>query len=74
MIREQKETVGLNTGAAAGGQKDAPRGAYVEPRDTRPTLADAGIDKKLTSHAQKVAAISHQTRGSHAAAQHRNLH
>jgi hypothetical protein len=38
-IRAQKETVGLNEGALR-------RGADMEPRDARPTLADAGIDKK----------------------------
>lgn len=37
---------------AAGGKKDGPRGAYTEPRDSAPTLADAGIDKKLSAHAQ----------------------
>jgi len=39
-----------NAGAAAGGKKDAPRGALVEPRDTTPTLADLGIDKKVSAH------------------------
>jgi hypothetical protein len=49
-IRVQKETVGLNEGALR-------RGADMEPRDARPTLADAGIDKKLSSRAQKLAPL-----------------
>jgi hypothetical protein len=57
LIRAQKETVGLNKGAAAGGKKESPRGAFTEPRDERATLAEAGIDKKLSSRAQKLAAM-----------------
>ena len=57
MIAEQKATVGLNKGAAGGGRKESPRGAIVEPRDTSPTLAQAGIDKKLSSRSQAIAAI-----------------
>ncbi len=52
MIKTQKETVGLNEGARGGGTKDSPRGSLAVPRDTRPTLADAGIDKKLSSRSQ----------------------
>lgn len=52
MIAGQKATVGLNKGAAAGGHKDGPRGSFVEPRDTSPTLAEAGIDKKLSARAR----------------------
>jgi len=58
MIVTQKETVGLNKGAAAGGKKEGPRGAYVEPRDTLPKLSDVGIDKRLSSRAQKIAAVT----------------
>ena len=51
LIRAQKETVGLNTG------KRGDRGPRSAPRsDTRPTLAEVGIDKKLSSRAQKLAA------------------
>lgn len=50
MIAAQKETVGLNKGALR-------RGTAEEPRDERPTLADSGIDKKLSAKAQKMAAI-----------------
>lgn len=54
MIREQKETVGLNRGLVG----TRLSGSKQEPlRDDRPTLADAGIDKKLSSRAQKLAAI-----------------
>jgi len=57
MIGEQKRTVGLNKGAKAGRLPNG--GARVEPPlvDTRPTLADAGIDKKLSSRSQAIAAI-----------------
>ncbi len=55
MILAQKETVGLNHGAAAGGKKNGPRGSYSAPRDTKPTLAEAGIDKKLSASSQKLA-------------------
>lgn len=48
LIRAQKETVGLNRGAAGAGKKDAPCGSLIESRDTSSTLADAGIDKKLS--------------------------
>lgn len=57
MIREQKETVGLNTGAKGnpGGQGARLCGSEAEPH--KPTLAEVGIDKKLSSRAQKLAAI-----------------
>ena len=51
MLREQKETVGLNTGAMGVGTSAVPK------ENRTPTLADAGIDKKLSSRAQKVAAV-----------------
>lgn len=57
LLIEQKATVGLATGVRMAG-RDAIGGAVVEPpKDNRPTLADIGVDKKLSSHAQKVAAI-----------------
>jgi N6-adenosine-specific RNA methylase IME4 len=53
MIREQKETIGLNQGAVPG-----KTGSKSEPvLDPRPTLADVGISKKLSSRAQKMAAV-----------------
>lgn len=51
MIQQQKETVGL----ASGG--DAMRARYQKGTEVRPTLADIGIDKKLSSRAQKLAAV-----------------
>ena len=45
--------MGLNQGAVPG--KTGSKGAPV--LDQRPTLADAGIDKKLSSRAQKLAAV-----------------
>ncbi len=56
MIAAQKETVGLATGAAGIG-----RSASAVPEEYRtqpPTLAEAGIDKKLSARAQKLASLS----------------
>ncbi len=61
MIAAQKATVGLNRGAAAGGKKDSPRGVYTTPRDSNPTLAQAGIDKNLAKRARSMAAIPQET-------------
>ena len=44
-----------NKGAAAGGKKDGPRGTYLEPRDSNPTLASAGISKKESAEARALA-------------------
>jgi len=57
MLRAQKETVGLNTGAK--GLKGAgTRGSKKEPRvNAPPTLAEAGIDKKLSMCSQALALI-----------------
>lgn len=51
IIRAQKETVGLHEGG-----RPAKTGSSPAPVSV-PTLADAGIDKKLSSRAQKIAAI-----------------
>ena len=56
MIRVQKETVGLATGGEHGG-KPSIDGSRAEPSNKRPTLAEAGIDKKLSARAQKMAAV-----------------
>jgi hypothetical protein len=48
----QKETVGLNKGAMGIGTSAVPQ------ENRTPTLADAGIDKKLSSRAQKLASLS----------------
>jgi hypothetical protein len=56
LIQQQKATVGLNKGAAGRGKIGAKSGALVEPPiDAPPTFADAGISKKLSSEAQKLA-------------------
>jgi phage N-6-adenine-methyltransferase len=56
LLLEQKATVGLATGGEHGGRPKID-GSRAEPSNARPTLADIGVDKKLSSHAQKVAAI-----------------
>lgn len=53
MIRTQKETVGL----ARGGQPYQSTGSTLAPVERPPTLADVGVDKKLSSRAQKLAAV-----------------
>lgn len=54
LIAEQKATVGL----ATGGRPYQDTGSTTAPVEThRPTLADIGVDKKLSAHSQKVAAI-----------------
>lgn len=55
LIVAQKESVGLATGAAGIGKPES--AVPDEYRTQPPTLADVGIDKKLSSHAQKVASI-----------------
>jgi hypothetical protein len=50
MLREQKETVGMNSGQLL-------RGSVSEPRESIPTLADVGIDKKLSMRSQQLAAM-----------------
>jgi len=58
MLAEQKRTVGLNAGTRGQLKGKSSGGAVQEPpEDTRPTLADAGIDKKLSSRSQAIAAI-----------------
>jgi N6-adenosine-specific RNA methylase IME4 len=58
LIEAQKETVGLNTGAAGGGKKTGPRGLLLDPRDVRPTLASQGIDKALAHQARVLGRLS----------------
>lgn len=55
MIAEQKRTVGLNKGGWTE-RKRKSCGADVEPQDS-PPLAVVGIDKKLSSRSQSIAAI-----------------
>ena len=54
MIQAQKKTVGLNVGAKGSIVTGTSRGPL---KDDRPTLADAGISKNLSSRAQKLAAV-----------------
>lgn len=57
MIAGQKAGPGLNRGTAGRG-RPAKGGATQElPKDDLPTLAEAGIDKKLSARAQKMAAV-----------------
>lgn len=56
LIRDQKSSVGLSKGGGIGSnQHKRATGAKKEP--VAPTLAAAGIDKKLSSRAQKLAAV-----------------
>ena len=58
LMDAQRATEGLSKGAAGGGKKAGPRGSLLDPRDKRPTLAEAGInDKHLADRARKLAAI-----------------
>lgn len=53
LIVAQKETVGLNPGT----RPSKEHGGSMEAPPSIPTLASAGIDKKLSSRAQKMAAV-----------------
>lgn len=59
MIVAQKETVGLNAGSRGqlAGKSDSGGAVVEQPEDERPRLADIGIDRKLSSKAQKLAAM-----------------
>lgn len=58
IITKQKETVGLNRGRAGMGRPTLGGADAEQPKsDERPTLADAGISRKLSSQAQKLAAL-----------------
>jgi hypothetical protein len=59
MMREQKNTVGLNTGTAGQGRPKIGGVSETPPKkDDRLTLAEAGIDKNLAKAARKKAAKS----------------
>ena len=53
MLREQKEAGGMNSGQLL-------RGSDMEPRSAAPTLAEVGIDKKLSMRSQQLAAMPEQ--------------
>lgn len=57
MLAAQRATAGLNTGTAGKGRPKKGGANEEPPKDNRPTLAEAGIDKKLSSRAQKLAAV-----------------
>jgi N6-adenosine-specific RNA methylase IME4 len=57
MIAAQKETVGLATGGQPYQRKSTGTAAEPVAPPPTPTLAEAGIDKKLSSRAQKISAI-----------------
>lgn len=72
LILAQKETVGLNTGSRGQlrGKDDSGGAKSEQPEDERPRLADIGIDRKLSSKAQKLAAMD-AAEFEHALARHR---
>lgn len=57
LMREQNETVGLNRGTAGNGRPKKGGSNPNPPKDSRPTLAQVGIDKKLADRARKYAAV-----------------
>jgi N6-adenosine-specific RNA methylase IME4 len=58
IIAQQKVTVGLNRGRAGAGRPNLGGADAEQPKaDERPTLAQAGITRKLSSQAQKLAAL-----------------
>jgi hypothetical protein len=57
MIVAQKETVGLAKNRPGPGRGKAGTPAAPALLDSPPTLAEAGIDKKLSARAQKIAAV-----------------
>lgn len=57
LIQQQKKTVGLQAGAR-GLKGGGTRGSKKEPQLAIPTLSAAGIDKKLSSQAQRLAALT----------------
>jgi hypothetical protein len=50
LMQAQRETVGLAKGTLR-------RGSDMDPREDKPTLAEAGIDKHLADRARKMAAV-----------------
>lgn len=59
MLIEQKQTVGMNTGAAgaAGPGRGNKNAVVAQDRVLQPTLSDVGISKDLSSRAQAIAKI-----------------
>ncbi|MGX1418328.1 MT-A70 family methyltransferase [Bradyrhizobium elkanii] len=59
MLSEHKRTIGFASGGEHGGRSKID-GSREEPSNQRPTLADVGIDKKLSSRAQRIGGIGEQ--------------
>ena len=58
MLLEQKETIGLNRGTAGAGRPSLGGSKSEPPKSSSiPTLAEAGIDKKLSMRAQQYASV-----------------
>lgn len=59
LMQAQRETEGMNRGAAAGGGKESPRGSYTDPRDETPTLREVlgKNHKHIADRARKMAAV-----------------
>lgn len=59
LVGAQKATVGLNAGSRGQlrGRDDSGGAVAEQPEDARPTLAEAGISRKLSSRAQRLAAM-----------------
>jgi hypothetical protein len=53
MLSQQNRLMVFNKGSLR-------RGTESEPRDSLPTLADVGVDKKLSARSQKVGSIGEQ--------------
>ncbi len=56
LLAEKKQTDGLASGGQHGGRTKID-GSRAEPSNKAPTLADLGVDKKLSSRAQQIAAV-----------------
>jgi N6-adenosine-specific RNA methylase IME4 len=57
LLREMEK----NKGARGGGEKDAPRGRLVKPRDTTPKLSDLRVTKSQSSRWQRLADMDSET-------------
>ena len=55
LIDKRKSEDGLNRGRAGGGRPSLGGAAAEPPKDERPTLAEIGVDKKLSSRGQRLA-------------------
>lgn len=58
LMKKQDETVGLNTGTRGKGRPKIGGVPETPPKDDRPTLVEAGIDKNLAKRARKAARMT----------------